>query len=451
MKKLFSLFVLVFLLLGISGCGKVVHLEEVKNIEMNESGLITWDEVKYADSYVVRINDKSYTVNVNSLQVNGITGKFLCSVIAVSDKYGAGVVSDTFEFEIIKKDDGKDPIKPTPPTEKIKIGISGASEVKSGKSVTLKANVTGAIDDTVSWEIKKGKEFATINEHGKLTANVVDGDKIVEVIARSNADKNVFATRIVTITSIPTLTQEMLDSVTMDKISFEGFVNITLYSIGLFEKPQSTFATVIKTSMDGENWYAEYENNNTGTTTGIYYKNNGGIASEVGVSLTNDEEYFPMVDKQGNEISWKEAGLYNNFKGLKVTDFKFNEKTWRYEYVGSDETLKDRMVASANPYDFVAKGFALIIENNKIMGIYAESEDDYSLSEGFKAVQELNVVINYGETVKVPTIGKYGHDAIHDELDKAIANMQALNSYTLDFKEITGSAMAPGYVQKGFT
>ena len=45
----------------------------------------------------------------------------------------------------------------------IKIGIVGASEVKTGKSITLTANVTGTENTKVVWSIKNGSEFASIS------------------------------------------------------------------------------------------------------------------------------------------------------------------------------------------------------------------------------------------------------------------------------------------------
>ena len=114
-----------------------------------------------------------------------------------------------------------------------------------------------------------------------------------------------------------------------------------------------------------------------------------------------------MQADDGSSVSWEDAGLYNNLKGLKLSDFQFNEKTWRYEYVGSDERLDEKIVASANPYDFIADGFSLIIEDGEILGIYAKSKDDYSIAVGYKAIQELIVAINFDETVDVKRITKF--------------------------------------------
>ena len=69
-----------------------------------------------------------------------------------------------------------------------------------------------------------------------------------------------------------------------------------------------------------------------------------------------------------------------------VDDFTFNLETWRYEYTGSDKTLPSKVLAASNPYDFVPTGFALIIEESEIMGIYSKSEPDYSLVDGYKGI-----------------------------------------------------------------
>lgn len=134
----------------------------------------------------------------------------------------------------------------------------------------------------------------------------------------------------------------MLDALNVDTIGFEGYININLYTIGIYSKLHSTHITVVKTAMDGTNWYAEYLNGDTNTQMGLYYRNHDQKACQVSVSFMNEEQYTPMQADDGSSVSWEDAGLYNNLKGLKLSDFQFNEKTWRYEYVGSDERLDEK-------------------------------------------------------------------------------------------------------------
>lgn len=332
-------------------------------------------------------------------------------------------------------------------TEQVKVSISGKSEVRSGGTVKLTATVTGVEDKSVIWEVTEGKDVARIDESGRLTAQEVSEDRIVKVVATSNADKSAKAEKVVTVASRRALTQDMLDALDgMDEISYEGYVNIHLYTIGQFERYYQTHTTEVKTVMNGTNWYAGYENVTTGTYVGLYYKNHGGAACQVGVNFMNEEEYTPMTDESDAQVGWAEAGLYNTFKGLEVSDFTFNEQNWRYEYSGADDTFKARTMASANPYEFVPENIALIIEEDEIMGIYSRSEPDYTIAQGYKAVQELTAVINYGKTVETPTISKYPHDAVHDKLNEAVENMRGLERYTLDQTKTEGSVFASGYV-----
>lgn len=342
-------------------------------------------------------------------------------------------------------------IKPEPPKpQDVKVAISGSSEVKSGQSIKLTANVTGADDTTVTWEVKKGSEYVSISADGVLTAKEVDGDKLIEVVAKSNANPEFSATKTITLVTKPVLTDEMLEELSTSKISFEGFVNINLYTISIFEKLESTYTSTIKTMMDGTNWYAEYVNAETGLTNGLYYKKHNNLACQVGVNFMNEEEYFPMLSDNDDEISWYDSGLYNVFPELKAEDFTFDEENWRYVYTGNDETLLNRMIASANPYDFVPTNLALIIEEGIIYGIYSLSEADYTIAQGYKAIQELYVAINYGDSVVVPTINKYSHEEIHDDLQIAIDNMHNLTNYTLDYHEMTASVYSSEIVEKGF-
>ncbi len=337
-----------------------------------------------------------------------------------------------------------------PPVKETKVTISGPSQVLSEKTIQLTATVENATDQTVTWSITIGEEFATITSDGKLTAKKVTGDKIIEVTAKSNFDKEAINTKTITIISPSVLTDEMIQNLQEDKIAFEGYVNVKLYTLGLFEKFYSTYTYVTKTAMDGTNWYTEYEDGNTQVKKGLYFKNHDNLACQVGVSLMNEEQYEPMLDEAGHKVSWSDSGLYNNFKNLHVSDFTYNEETNRYDYTGSDKLMPEKMVASANPYDFIVNGFSLIISEDEIIGIYAQSDADYTIQTGYKAIQEMVVTINYGETVEVPTISKYIHDDVHDTLQTAIDNMRELNSYSLNFKEITTTAFSSGYTQKGF-
>lgn len=449
MKKITLLIISILCLFTLASCKEkkpsVTPLDTPINVKINEVGLITWDSVENASGYLVMINNQSFFATTNSYQVADLSSEFTYSVAALGNaSYSQSAQSETLTFTPATK-----PIIPDPEKAEISVAIKGSSEVKANHAIILEAVVTGGETNEVSWKIKSGSEYATIDENGRLTAGEVSKDCIIEVVCESKEDKKATASKIITIVSKPILTQDMLDALNCDKIGFEGYVNISLYTIGTFEKLEQTYSTVIKTSMDGTNWYAEYENGDTYTKMGVYYKNYNNIACQVGVSFLNEEEYAPLVENE-TSVTWVNAGLYNSLKNLNVEQFTFIEETWRYEYTGGNDTLVKRIISSSNPYDFVPLGFSLIIEEDEILGIYSKSEPDYGILEGYKAIQELTVAINLGDTVQVPTINKYSHEDIHDDLQIAINNMQNLTSYTLDFKEIVGSYLASGYQQDGF-
>ena len=164
-----------------------------------------------------------------------------------------------------------------------------------------------------------------------------------------------------------------------------------------------------------------------------------------------------MLDDNDIEVSWENAGLYNSLHDLPLADFRFNENTWRWEYHGKNNELVDRIVMSANPYEFEVKvdddgykSFSLIIDDGEVLGISAVSESSYTIVPGYRAMQELYVAINFDKTVEVPTISTYQHDEAHDELQQAIDNMCALSSYKVDFKQIVGSPMSSEIREQGF-
>ena len=449
MKKIISLFLVLIAIVTLVSCNDNKILSTPTNISLSEQGLISWDPVANATSYVVLINGESITVDTPFYLVNDLKKDFTYVVIACADGYTSSTPSELLVYKAIID-------TPKPPVSNIVVGISGSSEVKSGKSITLKSNVTGHKEtDEVTWVISKGQEYASIDETGLLTAKDIDdtkGNVNIEVKAISKENNESYATKLITVLARPKLTQEMINALGNENyLSFEGYINITLYPFGS-NKVYTTYSTVVKTALDGEYWYAEYENGESMTKLGVYYKEHNGYACQVGLNFMNEEQYDYALDDYGNPLSWESYGLYNNFKGLKVSDFTFDEETWRWTYTGSDQKLDDRMVTSANPYEFKTDGFSLIVEDEEIMGIYAKSKDDYSIVEQYKAIQELFVAVNAGEeNVDVRKVPKYYYDEeIHGNLKAAIEKIQAATSYTLTYKDIQASSMMSGTLESGF-
>ena len=408
------------------------------NIEISPDGLITWDYIENASSYLVKINSNVKEVQDNYYQVGSVYNDFNYSVASKNDV-------EVSNFSVVYHFNAKDPY------ENVSVGIKSGSEIKSGQSLQLTASVTNAGSQTdVEWEVVEGSDFARISESGLLSCDDVNDELSIKVRAWAKVNPKNYAEKVINVVTKPILTQSMLDSLSGDKIGFEGYINISLYTLAIFPKLYNTYVIVVKTAMDGKNWYAEYENTATGLTQGLYIQNHNNLACEVGVSFTNEESYLPMKDKYNQDVTFKDSGLYNNFKGLKVSDFTFNPDTWRYEYTGSDKDLDERMISSANPYDFKANGFSLVIEDEEIMGIYATSDDDYGIVSGYKAIQELIVAVNYDNTVDVKTISKYPHDERHDILNNAVEKMKNLDSYTLKYNEISASYYTNGYAMSGF-
>ena len=450
MKRIISLILVsLILLLALASCNEDEKtLGTPQNVVLSDSGLLSWDAVENAESYTVTINDKTYTVKTNSYQIQSLSADFTYSVTAEAEGYISSPPSAKGTYQVPY-------IPPVDTTPTIAVAISGKSEVRYSSPITLNATVSGTDDQTVLWSAVSGADLVDVDPiTGKITAKALDKGGIVEIRATSLADESCYGSKVITVLTPPELTQEMIDLLAnQTKLGFEGFINISLYTIGVMEKFYMSSSTTVKTSLDGEHWYAEYDNLDLGIVSHLYFKNDNGTASQVGVSFMNEEEYAPMLDDDGNKVSWSDSGMYNNFKGLTVADFEFNDEKWCYEYVGADKNLPQKMVSAANPYDFKALSLALIIEEGEIMGIRAWSDSDYSIASGYRAVQELIVAVNFGETVDVPTISKYPTDpnGNHDPLIEAIANMRQQTNYTLDYVETSASYITSGYVTSGFT
>ena len=102
----------------------------------------------------------------------------------------------------------------------------------------------------------------------------------------------------------------MLSSVSDNYIGFEGYMDIELRTFELFDKYVETVqVSGISTQMNGDRWHARYVDNSTNYVADIHYKNQGGVAQQVALSLMNDEQYFPMTDDAGKPVSWLDSGL----------------------------------------------------------------------------------------------------------------------------------------------
>ncbi|MDE7439883.1 MAG: Ig-like domain-containing protein [Clostridia bacterium] len=474
-KKLSCIIMAFTLSMAFVGCGDTTDnppdvtnppIEQTKklatpqNVYVSDTGLITWSAVENAEQYVVVLNGHGYRTSTTSYQVGSVVNDFTYAVYAVAKGYDNSAATETKTFV------GKGlPIVVDPFIENLTVSISGSQLVGSRKETVLSATVNypdGSTSKDIVWSIEDGEEYATLDQDGKFTANEVTEDHDVTVRATSVENEEKFAELVICVALKPVLTDEMLATVKDDYISFEGYMDIDLYTFGLSERFVRTvniygISTQMKVDEEnGDSWHASYVDN-SGYTASINYRKIDGIAQQVAVSLMNEEEYYPMTDEAGNPVSWEEAGLYNNFKGLNASDFEFNEDDWRYYYKGRGNETAQKLIASASPYDFDVSRFGLIIENGEILGIYAESNASLTVVEGYKAVEKFYSYINCGEgNVEVPEISKYEHNPMttdgghidHDTLQTAIENMRALETYKLDVK--LSSHMATGYSVGGF-
>ncbi len=269
-------------------------------------------------------------------------------------------------------------------------------------------------------------------------SSIIDNSSVSES-STSDESSNSVSSSISASENIPTLTQEMLDVFDTEYISFDGNDEIKLYDIRTGKYNSSQMLSV-STSMDGEKWSTSYEDGVTSTLRTLYYANHNGIASQVNVSLMNNEEYIPVLDESGKPVPWTESGMVNKLGELVVSDFEYNKETGRYHYIKNDYTLINQIVSSANPYEFETDDFSLIITDGEIIGIQASSTFDTTLASGYKAEQTLVSTINYGEeTVSVDTIEKFTHEEYHSYLDDALANMHELTSYNTKVRILSQS------------
>ena len=456
----------------------IVKTTAPQNVKVDNSGLVTWDAIANVNVYIVEVDGGSGEwVNEPDYQLKDIEKEHTIVVSAnVRGADGSSYTTDkSAEVRFV-------PYKEPFDVSKVKIAItSSTTTIKSGASAqnasaVFTATVTGGekgFDTGVDWQIIEGKEYAKEfsaegNKFTVVAADNVDGDKDIVVVATSKAYPTISAKKSVAVVSKPELTQEMLDKAgSAHKIGFEGYIQLDVYEYDFSAADQkgklaATQTSTVKTAMSDENdedikkrnsWFAEYMNASVGVHQQLYCrKDDSGNACEVGVSLMNEEKLYPMKNTDGSYTTWEQSGLYNNFKGLSVGDFELNEDTWRFEYKASEKGTEkaQRMVASANPYEFDPITFDLIIDGNEIIGISAVAKDSYSIVEGYITVQTLRAVFNTDDNVTVQTIGKFktldeykklGETNDEDKewyeelsvLGDAISNMKSLTSYETKF------------------
>lgn len=463
MKKFISIFLALIMILAFAGCddtpdtpdtgdtgnnggngqtSEPVQLAAPKDLNLSGDGTISWSYVPNATSYLVTADGASATVSETSYKLSG------------------GLPAHDFTYSVIAKAEGyldSPEAAGSYTVPDATVSILGAQNVASGATAQYNATVSGAVSDkTVTWSVTNGGEYASISNTGLLTAKEVTGDQIITIRATSNGNDTKYAEKTVTVRAYTELTQEMLDTLAHETtVEFLSTIDIDIYSIG--SRPEYLGSTQLdsKTAMDGTHWYASYQTGDgTGLSYDMYVTKANDVANVVSVSLMNEEELVPMLDDDGNELNWEEAGMYNCFsgslenpRGFQVSDFEFDGETFAWTYKGNDKALMQRMISAAIPYEFTPKTISLIVEEGEVLGFTAVSENDTQVSPGDNATMTLSAVVNYGEKVTVPTIGKFKFDEeIHTPLKEALDNMHALESYTMIYRNLeqnalTGSSM----------
>lgn len=437
----------------------ITTLSAPENLSVSASGTVVWDKVENAEYYRVFLNSDANGIKIEETKYK-LTD--LTADCRIKVKAYAGNVASDFSNEVTFR---ATTIKPSFNIA-LSVTVNGVEtdSVKAGETVELNAKLLNAPDGTdgdVVWEIANGEDVVEkLNQTGdKLTLKSdisLSGNKLITVRARSKADNTVYVEKSFTINAKTVLTQAMLDKIASSNVlAFDGFIALDVYNVilgqktGLVSSSSVTIRTAMKESSGENNWFAEYENASLGIKQSIYCKKYNDKACEVSINFKNEENYTPMKDDNGNDLGWAESGYYNNFKGLKVSDFVFDEQSWRWKYVGKDSSIVYKMIASANPYSFLIGDngyFELILDDEEgeaeIIGICSVAADDYSIVSGKATVQSLFVSLDVGENVKVPTIAAY--ESVDDYKDaekkqaylhlrEAIANMQALTSYKTSY------------------
>lgn len=435
--------VLSLSVLSLVACGK--KLDTPADVAVANDGTITWSAVENATEYVLKINNEEFKTAETSYKAS--TDKdFRVTVTARAEGYEDSAPSKAVIFEASSVI--------IPPEITADVLIDGPRTVGGGLTAKYKATVTveGSDDRSVTWSVTGGEGCASIDAQGTLTTQTVDADKKIVVRATSNANSDSFAEMEVEVLTKTNLTQTMLDALSGDKASFDGYMEIKFYTMGLTPTLAGTTSYNIMTEMDGKTWHTIYENDLTGESE-LFYRNVNGVANMLGISYMNTEELIPAQDEAGEIVTWVDGGMYNSLGNLSVSDFEFVESAWewRYKKKSADDPLIERVVSSANPYEFEPLSLGLIISRGAVAGIHSVSADDYTIQAQHRAVKELNVLITVGDAVEVPELTTFSRDEeVHPALETAIENTRNATSYTVIMRNTEYNAMYGGYSYSGY-
>ena len=101
MKKIVNLVVALLSIFVLYGCATNKNIQTLQvptNVKINEEGLITWDEVNNATTYVVTINGETYIASTNSFQVKNINENFSFTVRAEAVGYKTSSETESIEY-----------------------------------------------------------------------------------------------------------------------------------------------------------------------------------------------------------------------------------------------------------------------------------------------------------------------------------------------------------------
>ena len=417
--------VLSLSVLSLVACGK--QLATPNDVAVANDGTITWSAVENATEYVLKINNEEFKTSETTYKAP--TDKdFRVTVTARAEGYEDSAPSKAAVFMATAVI--------LPPEITAEVLIDGPRNGGGGLTVKYKAtvNVDGSDDKSVTWSVVEGGGIASIDAQGNLKTDAVDSDKKIVIRATSNANPESYKDMEVEVLAKSVLTQTMLDALEGDNVSFDGYMEVKYYTMGLTSTLDGTVSYNVMTAMDGTTWYTVYDNDLTGGESELFYRNVDGNANYVGISYMNTEEFYPALDEAGDVISWVDGGMYNSLGNLTVDDFEFVESAWewRYKEKGDSDPFMERVISSANPYEFKPVSLGLIISRGAVVGVHAVSADDYTLMAQRRAVKDLNVLITVGDTVEVPELTTYSRDEeVHPALETAIENTRNAASYTV--------------------
>ena len=337
----------------------------------------------------------------------------------------------------------------TPAEAKFTLTMNGDLHLNQSRSIyaILKEGVTGTVVfESSDPSIIRASKMEGISNEALLTA-VSEGEATIN--AHLEGEEDVIVSKAFTIAHGQTLPSE-----TFDKLTGAMKVNLTqtLYDYDSQLKPslyeQSDVTTIYEEVDDMDTYHntdayqITVKDHKTGETTyeRKYVRNGVRLATEY-LNKDNKIGKATQFNDEGDEYKWVNSYYENLFKFeentdaealVTASDFESFDGGKTYSYVGKNLWATTYLACSLVLQDITPDEFAITVDGDSL-GIYFVTDPFGKDGVESKGGQIVEGKISEIGTAKIEHIQPYAHEAYHDALETARAEIATSKNYTATY------------------